>query len=65
MKTDYRIKNLQSSHRPELDNMSPSMIRIVAEFLLYTMEIEQRTKFRTTLPGLYEVLYPAEIKTPT
>jgi hypothetical protein len=48
---------LQHSHRPELDNMSPAMIRVVAEFLLYTMEIDQRIKFSTELPGIYKILY--------
>lgn len=49
---------LNHSHKPELDKFSPAMIRVVAEFLLYTMDIEQRTKFKDTLPGLYQIIYP-------
>lgn len=57
--------NLVHSHKPEMDNMSPAMIRVVAEFLLYTMAIEQRRQFMDTLPGFYKVLYPeVELKTP-
>lgn len=46
------------SHRPELDKMTPAMIRVVAEFLLYTMQTEQRITFIDTLPGIYKIIYP-------
>ena len=46
------------AHKPELDEMTPAMIRVVAEFLLYTMDIEQRTKLIAELPGIYKLIYP-------
>lgn len=47
-----------TDHKSSLDNMSPSMIRVVLEHLLMTMDIEQRNKFRNTFPGLYNMIYP-------
>lgn len=47
-----------TDHKSSLDNMSPSMIRVVLEHLLMTMDIEQRNKFRNTFPGLYSMIYP-------
>lgn len=49
---------LHHSHKPALDKFSPAMIRVLAEFLLYTMDIEQRTKLKDTYPGLYSILEP-------
>jgi len=46
------------AHKPELDEITPAMIRVVAEFLLYTMHIEQRTKLIAELPGIYKLIYP-------
>jgi hypothetical protein len=45
-------------HKPELDNMTPAMIRVVAEFLLYKMDTELRGKLMTEFPGIYKLMYP-------
>lgn len=45
-------------HKPELDNMTPAMIRVVAEFLLYKMDTDLRRKFIDELPGIYNLIYP-------
>jgi hypothetical protein len=47
-----------SAHKPQLDEMTPAEIRVVCEQLLFTMDIEQRTKFREAYPGLYEKTQP-------
>jgi hypothetical protein len=50
-----------TDNKSSLDNMSPSQIRVVLEHLLMTMDITQRTKFMSTFPGLYNMIYP-EVK---
>lgn len=45
------------AHRPELDNMTPAMIRVLCEELLYTMDYEQRRKIATKLPGIYKMVF--------
>ena len=47
-----------TDHKSSLDNMSHSQIRVVLEHLLMTMDIKQRTKFMSTFPGLYGMIYP-------
>lgn len=47
-----------AAHRPEMDYLTPAQTRVVCEQLLYTMDIEQRGKFKATFPGLYRLLYP-------
>jgi hypothetical protein len=47
-----------NAHKPQLDQMTPAEIRVICEYLLYTMDIEQRTKLKNTYPGLYQKLYP-------
>jgi hypothetical protein len=49
---------LGKAHTPEMDSMSPAMIRVVCEHLLYTMEYQQRKRFRECFPGLYYMLFP-------
>jgi len=44
-------------HKPELDEMSPSQIRVLCEQLLYTMDIEQRIKVSTEIPGIYKMVF--------
>ena len=44
-------------HKAELDDFTPSEIRVLCEELLYTMEIEQRRKIMVRHPGLYMRLY--------
>ena len=45
-----------NAHKPQLDQMTPTEIRVICEQLLYTMDIEQRTKLKNTYPGLYQKL---------
>jgi hypothetical protein len=47
-----------NAHKPQLDEMTPAEIRVICEQLLYTMDIEQRIKFRETYPGLYAKIEP-------
>ena len=56
MRTDYSL--LGKDHKPSLDNMSASQIRVVLERLLSTMRIEQRKDLMETFPGLYKMIYP-------
>lgn len=56
MRTDYSV--VGKDHKPSLDNMTPSQIRVVLERLLSTMRIEQRTDLMHTFPGLYKMIYP-------
>lgn len=56
MRTDYTI--VGKSHKPSLDLMSPSQIRVVVEHLLSTMDIDQRNDLKNTFPGLYKMIYP-------
>jgi len=46
-------------HKPELDELTPAEMRVIAEYLLYTMEIPQRRKFSLEYPGLYKKVYPS------
>lgn len=48
-----------SAHKPEMDKLTPAEMRVLAEYLIYTMEIGQRRKLRKTYPGLYEKICPA------
>ena len=50
-----------NAHKPQLDEMTPAEIRVICEQLLYTMDIEQRIKFRETYPGLYAKIEPPKI----
>lgn len=52
------MRDLSQSHKNSLDNMSPSQIRVVLEYLLYIMPIEQRKDLMATFPGLYKMIYP-------
>lgn len=56
MRSDYSL--VGKSHKPSLDLMSPSQIRVVLEHLLSSMEINQRNDLRNTFPGLYKMIYP-------
>ena len=56
-----RRNGVITDNKSSLDNMSPSQIRVVLEHLLMTMDITQRTKFMSTFPGLYNMIYP-EVK---
>lgn len=47
-----------NAHKPELDELTPAEIRVICEQLLYTMDIEQRIKFKAAYPGLYEKACP-------
>lgn len=49
--------NLKTAHKPELDDFTPAMIRTLAEFLLYTMSMDQRHKLIQELPEFYRRLY--------
>jgi hypothetical protein len=49
-------RDLSGSHKPSLDRMTPAMIRVVAEYLLYIMDTEQRRKFMNDLPGIYKII---------
>jgi hypothetical protein len=51
-------KLLGNAHRPALDDMSPSQIRVVCEHLLYTMDGEQRRSLMAAFPGLYAMVFP-------
>lgn len=46
-------------HHPELDEFTPAQVRVLAEALLYTMDIEQRRKLMRRLPGIYLMLFPS------
>jgi hypothetical protein len=48
---------LGKEHKPSLDNMTPSQIRVVLEHLLSTMEIKQRRDLMEAFPGLYKMVY--------
>ena len=45
------------AHRPELDDMTPAMIRVLCEELLYTMDSEQRRKIANKIPGIYKMAF--------
>lgn len=45
------------AHKPELDNMTPAMIRVLCEELLYTMDCDQRWKIAKKIPGIYKMVY--------
>lgn len=45
------------AHKPELDNMTPAMIRVLCEELLYTMDCDQRQKVAKKIPGIYKMVY--------
>lgn len=45
------------AHKPELDNMTPAMIRVLCEELLYTMDCDQRRKIAKKIPGIYKMVY--------
>ena len=47
-----------TKHKPELDSLTPSEIRVVLEQLLWTMEIKQRENLQKAYPGLYKAIYP-------
>lgn len=51
-----------SSHNPNIDKMTPAEIRVLAEYLLYTMDYEQRTKLMKEHPGLYGKIFPDHYK---
>lgn len=53
-----KIELLGKAHNPNIDNMSPSQMRVVLEHLLYTMEIRQRKNLMNSFPGLYKMIYP-------
>lgn len=56
MRTDYSL--VGKDHKPSLDNMSASQIRVVLERLLSTMDFNQRNDLMNTFPGLYSMIYP-------
>ena len=56
MRTDYSL--VGKDHKPSLDNMSHSQIRVVLERLLSTMDFNQRNDLMNTFPGLYSMIYP-------
>lgn len=56
MRTDYSL--VGKSHNSNIDNMSVAQMRVVLEYLLYTMEIKQRKDLMNTFPGLYKMIYP-------
>jgi len=47
-----------TKHKPELDSLTPSEIRVVLEQMLWTMEIKQRENLQKAYPGLYKAIYP-------
>lgn len=50
--------NHAACHRPTLDNLTPAMQRVALEFLLQTMDTDQRVKFIEELSCIYQLIYP-------
>jgi len=47
-----------SRHKPQLDDFTPAEIRVLAEQLLHTMDMETRGMLMEAYPSLYVRLYP-------
>jgi hypothetical protein len=47
---------------PELEKLTRNERSVLLEFMLYTMDTEQRRKLMANHPRLYNVLFPGHLK---
>ncbi len=48
--------------KPEVNDLTPNERTMLLEFMLYTMQHDQRHSFMVNHPRLYNVLYPGTLK---